>query len=196
MDNARYSRYYTYIKPVVQNRFVKSVAPYIFSIITVTMMLLLALKPTIETVLNLQKNIINNQQVLEALEKKVRDLSQGKKNLEELGEEKMLKINTSLPQTANITSLVAALQASVPQTASISALQVQPVSLQSKKDINLALNEISFSLSVQGSYLELTQTLERILNSPRAIQITGVTINKSADGITNLIVSGKGYFLQ
>ena len=133
MATAKYSRYYTYIKPVIENKFVKSSAPYIFSLLTMTVFILFAIRPTISTILNLQKNIENHRQVLEALEKKENNLTAGRNNLQNLGLEKRQKVNSSLPENADITSLISSLRNSSGREASVSALQIQPVVLLDSK---------------------------------------------------------------
>jgi hypothetical protein len=67
MPSPKYSRYYTFIKPVIEHRFVRSFAPYIFSLLTVIIMMVFAIKPTISTILNLQKDLENNQKKVKLL---------------------------------------------------------------------------------------------------------------------------------
>lgn len=195
---AKYSRYYTYIKPVIGNKFVKSSAPYIFSLITMTVFILFAISPTISTILNLQKNIENHRQILEALEKKENDLTAGRGNLQNLGDKRQ-KINAAIPEHANVTSLISSLRNSSGREASVSALQIQPVVLVDNKTTSqkalLNLGEVSFSYNIQGTYGQLLPTLYNLQRSPRLLNI-GSVILSNQEGITVLSVSGKAYFLK
>lgn len=199
MTAAKYSRYYTYIKPVIENKFVKSSAPYIFSLITVTVFILFAIRPTISTILNLQKNIENHRQVYGALEKKENDLTAGRNNLQNLGPEKRKKIDSALPENTDVTSLISSLRNSSGREASVSALQIQPVVLLDSKAKSptapQSLGEVSFSYNIQGTYGQLLPTLYNLQRSPRLLNISSVVLS-SQEGATVLSVSGKAYFLK
>lgn len=199
MTNAKYSRYYVYIKPVIGNKYVKSATPYIFSLLAIIIFVIFAIRPTILTIISLQKSIQDNQQTLDALEKKSRDLTDGKRNLENLDPNIKTLINTRLPDAVAVTTLINNLQITASKTASISALQVQPVTIYTN-DSNLnpkqSLGEILFSLNAQGSYTSLLQTLDNITKSSRLINITSVLLSKSAEGTIVLSISGKAYYLK
>lgn len=199
MTNAKYSRYYVYIKPVIGNKYVKSATPYIFSLLAIIIFVIFAIRPTILTIISLQKSIQDNQQTLDALEKKSRDLTDGKRNLENLDPNIKTLINTRLPDVVAVTTLINNLQITASKTASISALQVQPVTIYTN-DSNLnpkqSLGEILFSLNAQGSYTSLLQTLDSIAKSSRLINITSVLLSKSAEGTIVLSISGKAYYLK
>lgn len=198
MAETKYSRYYTYIKPAIQNKIVRSYTPYIFSLISIIVFIFFAIQPTITTISNLQKSIEDNQKVLDALTAKSRNLSLGKQNLENLGPDKKNRINLAMPNQANISTLIVSLQKSQNQ-ASSSALQIQPVNLVSIGEIPTAktsLSEIDFSYSVSGSYNQLLEVLKNLNNSPRIISINSVSITKQEDSPTILSINGKAYYLK
>lgn len=196
--NPRYSRYYTYIKPVIQNPVIKSVAPHIFSLMTIILFILFALRPTISTIVNLQENLDKSQQTLETLEQKGRNLEAGRQNLNNLESTKRLKIKTSIPDQVNIGTLVASLQTSVEKGASVSAVQVQPLSVYKVNNQSLtnSLGEINFSFNVSGNYSEILQTVDKLSHSPRLVKITTLSINRLPEGRNLLSVTGKAYFLK
>lgn len=201
MATSKYSRYYTYIKPVAQNKFIRSFAPYIFSLLTIIFLVIFAIKPTISTILNLQKSIDENKQVLKQLNDKADSLTLGKRNLQALGPETLNKINTLLPSQANVTTIITSLQ-KVPlgNQASISALQVQPVNLIDntidiqKARLNLA--EVEFTYNVQSSFQGLLATLQNLSKSPRLININNIVLSKQIDNPMVLSITGKAYFLK
>lgn len=196
----KYSRYYTYIKPVTDNKIVRSVAPYIFSLITMMILIIFAIRPTVSVIINLQKNIGDNKQVLKSLEDKAQNLLEGKKNYENIPPETKLKINTAMPDKPAVTFLIASLENSSKLLASASALQLQPVTLINnsleKGQAKLILGEVDFSYNVSGSFADLLHTLQNINVSPRLIQITSVTISKQPTNPTVLSITGKGYYLK
>lgn len=199
MIAARYSRYYTYIKPVIENKFVKSSAPYIFSLITITIFILFAIRPTISTILNLQKNIENHRQILEALEKKENDLTTGRNNLQSLDPERREKINAAIPENADVTSLIGSLRNASGKETLVSALQIQPVVLMDSEvtpqKTLLSLGEASFTYNIQGDYGQLLPTLYNLQRSPRLLSIGSVVLS-SQGGVIVLSVSGKASFLK
>ncbi|MDO8638341.1 MAG: type 4a pilus biogenesis protein PilO [Candidatus Daviesbacteria bacterium] len=199
--NTRYSRYYTYIKPLAENKAVKSVAPYIFSLITIMILIIFAIRPTVSTIINLQKNIEENQQVLKQLETKAQNLIEGKKNYENLPPDMKQKINDAVPNQPNVTSVISSLDNSSGPQASASALQIQPLTLfddktQSDKVAKLALGEVDFSYNISGSFIDLLKTLQNLNNSPRLIQIDNVIISKQTASPTVLSITGKAYYLK
>lgn len=199
MATSKYSRYYIYIKPVINNKYVRSFAPYIFSLLSLIIFIIFAIRPTVLTVIELQKNIQDNKSVLSTLEQKAKDLTDGKRNLENMDSALKNKINARLPKTPAITNLISNLQTSALNIASISALQVQPVTIYDNavdQKAETTLNEIAFSFNIQGSYAELVTVLENLTKSSRLINLTSVVFNKTSEGGTSLSVSGKSYYLK
>lgn len=199
MPAPKYSRYYTYIKPVITNKVVRSFAPQIFGIITITIFIVFAIRPTVSTILKLQKQIDENKQVLEQLNNKARNLSQGKANFDNLDPEIKQKIKTSIPDQPNITTLITSLQNSTGNQASGSALQIQPLTLfnaNSNPKTSLSVNNVDFSFNTQGTFNQLLLDIYNISKAPRLISIDSITMTKSTGGTVTLSVIGKSYFLK
>lgn len=197
MDDTRFGKYYIYIKPVIGNKYVKSSAPYIFSLIAIIIFTVFAIKPTVLTIISLQKNIQDNQKVLEALDQKSLALTEGKRNLDNLDPAVKALINTRLPNQAAVTTLVNDLQTTASQSASLSALQIQPVTIYTDvSEPTLDVGEVLFSLNVQSSYAQLLATLDGLAKAPRLINVTSVIMNKTQEEPVGLSVSGKAYYLK
>lgn len=199
MANIKYSRYYVYIKPIIGNKYVKSIAPYIFSLLAIIIFIVFAIKPTVLTITGLQKSIQDNQQILATLEKKSTDLTEGKKNYDKLDQNIKVKINTRLPNQVAVITLINDLQTAVTKTSTISALQVQPVTVYtnvSSTSPKQDLSEILFSFNVQDSYTQLLQTLDNLSKASRLINLTSVVLTKPPEGSIGLSVSGKAYYLK
>lgn len=197
MAAAKYTRYYTYIKPVIENPIVKTTAPYVFSILTITIFVLFAIRPTISTILSLQKQLENNQKILASLNKKSQDLATGRKNLESLGPNVKIAIGNAIPSQTDIPSLIRNLQTA--SVSSISAIQIQPLTLiesSSKPKKSLSLGEVDFSYNIQGSYPEIMSALDKLFNSPRLINIGSIIIGKQEGGALNLAITGKAYYTK
>ena len=195
----QYSRYYTYIKPIIQNQMVRSYAPYIFSLVMVGLLIVFAIRPTISTILNLQQSINNSQTVLDTLNQKAKDLSQGQKNYQDIDPAIKTKIIQAVPFNPDISNLIKNLEAAAPAQASTSAIQVQPVTLFDTKNVlgeHPVLGEVDFTYNVIGSYSQIMTTINNLSKLPRLSTITNMTINKQQDGPATLSVTGKAYFLK
>lgn len=198
--NPKYSRYYVYIKPVIQNKLVRSSLPYIFSLIAMIVLLLFAIRPTISTVVELQKSIEDNKKVLATLTTKAQNLTEGKRNLDNMNPVIIQKINSSLPDKPNITILIASLNQASGSVASISALQIQPITLINNASLEqknkTTIGEINFSYNIQGSYQNLLTTLYNLNKAGRLINIDSINLSKQTQGVTSLSINGKSYYLK
>src|SRR3990172_9728204 len=92
-----YSRYFTYIKPITRLPIIKNYAPAVFTLAVTTILILFAIKPTVETILVLQKKLDNAEEVLAKLTKKVDDLSLCRTNYDNLDTGIKEKIAAALP---------------------------------------------------------------------------------------------------
>lgn len=198
MATSKYARYYVYIKPVIGNKYVKSFTPYIFSLLSLIVFTIFAIRPTVLTIIELQKNIQDNKMVLILLEQKAKDLTDGKRNLDSISPEIKNKINTKLPSSPAVSNLISSLQTSASNIASVSALQIQPVTIynsSTNQAAPLTLEELSFSFNIQSSYPLLMTVLDNLGETPRLVNLTSAVLNKTTEGIS-LSISGKGYHLK
>lgn len=198
MATSKYSRYYVYIKPVIGNKYVKSFAPYIFSLLSLIIFIIFAIRPTVLTIIELQKSIQDNKATLTLLEQKSKDLTDGKRNLDNMSPEIKNKISARLPSSPAVSNLISSLQTSASNVASVSALQVQPVTIYDgtiNQTAPLTLEELAFSFNVQGSYTDLITVLDNLGKTPRLVNLTSAVFNKTTEGI-NLSINGKGYHLK
>lgn len=195
-----YSRYYTYIKPITNIPIIKNYGSTIFALVTMTVFVIFAIKPTIETIIVLQKKLVDYQQTLKEVTKKVEDLSKGKQNYEQMDLSIKNKIQSAIPDSPTLKSVIQSLeQAATVHEASISALQIQPIELTVKTNNATmgSLSEISFIFNVQGGYPNLISLLQELDKSARLITIDSVVLNKTEEG-SNLLMSlnGKAYFIK
>lgn len=194
----RYSRYFTYIAPVLRIPIIKTYGSLILSIIAVTIFILFAIKPTIATILVLQKNLDNSKQVLAQIIQKSQNLSQARKNYQNLDQAVIQKIEIAIPPAPNLKTVIAALeQNAISHQASISALQINPITIVNATESAKELSEAQFTFSIEGTYGNLLNVLSGIQNSSRLISITGLSLNKLPESLNILMqVEGKAFFLK
>lgn len=198
-DQSRYFRYFTYIKPVVKLPIVKTYGSTIFTIFAITIFIFFAIKPTVETILVLQKKLETYDEALAKINKKANDLSLGKQNYQNLDQDIKDQIQLSIPDSVDLKSVIQTLEQTAKKNeASVSALQVQPFLLEVKKDdTHGTLSEVNFTFNVEGSYHNLISLLQDLKSSVRLISIDNLSLNKvSEEGELVMSISGKAYYLK
>jgi len=196
----QYSRYYTFIKPVLRNKYVKTYSSAVFSIITITIFSLFAIKPTVSTIVSLQKSIEEQNQLLVNIEQKTKSLTLAKNNYDSLPNgtkdnlESLIPNYTSLPELVDsITSVIGSYQASS------SGIQIEKIDLEGPPQTLIRkpeTKEIAFLVNVQGSYPQLSGLLDKLSKSNRLIKIDTINFNKSEEGSLIMSLSGKAYYFK
>jgi len=199
--SSRYSRYFTYIKPVIKSPIIKTYGTAIFTILIMIIFILFAIKPTIETIVVLQKKLDDSEVTLNQLKKKAENLTLGKQNLEGLDPTIKNRIETAVPDSVDLKSLIQILElAARENSASISALQIQPIILDTKTEASVGiLGELAFTFNLEGSYEQLTSLLQDLKTSVRLLSIDSLSISKVSDEIGQSLImsiSGKVYFIK
>ncbi|MBI2335064.1 type 4a pilus biogenesis protein PilO [Candidatus Daviesbacteria bacterium] len=198
-ESNRYFRYFTYIKPVTGMPIVKTYGPVILTILTMTVFIIFAIKPTIETILVLQQKRADADKIVAQINEKAENLAKGKENYQRLNQSTKDKIQQAIPDTINLKSLIQTLEQSArTYEASISALQIQPLTLiATNENPENKLQEVSFTFNTEGSYQTLTAILQDLISGNRLISVDKITLNRPSEG-KNLImsISGKAFFLK
>lgn len=194
----RYSRYFTYIEPALKAPIVRTYGSLILTFLSLTIFVIFAIKPTVETILVLQKKLADQQAILKQIVQKGQDLRTGIENYHRLDETARQKVDTAVPKNLELAVVVRSLeQAAVLTEASISALQFQPITMEkpAEQSFETHLVEIPFTFNVEGSYDKQKKVLQNLGKSPRLISITGLIFNKIEGGLL-MSVSGKAYYLK
>ncbi len=198
--NTRYSRYYTFIKPFLQNKAVKTYSSLVFSLITITFFGIFAVRPTLYAIVSLQRTLDEQHQILDSLNKKVDNLSVGKKNYQNLDPKLKQKLANLLPQNPALPIFASSLTGLAQQyQASISGLQFQPIDIEQTSQIaskNATTVPVDFSLSLQGDYSQLANFLTALGHFDRLVTIQSVTFNKQLDSPLIMLITARTYFLK
>ncbi|TSC87558.1 MAG: Uncharacterized protein G01um10147_536 [Microgenomates group bacterium Gr01-1014_7] len=197
--SSRYSRYFTYIKPITKLPIIKTYGSTIFTLVIMVIFIIYAIKPTVETILVLQKKLANSTQVLEKVNQKAENLSKGKQNYDNLDPNIKIRISSAIPDTAELKSVIQTLEQTAKKyEASISALQIQPLTIAAKEEDKVSnLAEISFIFNVEGEYAKLISILQDLKSSGRLISIDNLSLSKLSEGGGLVMsLSGKAYYLK
>ena len=194
-----FSRYYTYVKPLTKLPIIKTYGSTIFTLVIIIIFIFFAIKPTVETILVLQKKLTETSEVLNKINKKADDLSLGKQNYDNLDAGIKDKISQAIPDIVGLKSVTQTLeQAAKLHEASVSALQIQPLVVETKIEGKVGvLSEIGFTFNIEGDYQNLVLVLGDLKMSGRLISIDSLSISKLSEG-SGLIMSinGKAYFIK
>lgn len=194
------SRYYTYIRPIIRNKFAKTYSSLIFSLITISIFSYYAIRPTVTTILSLQKSIMEQTSILKRLQEKVNNLAQGKQNYENISVEVRSKMNNLVPDNPALAQLINSLNYAARQAeASVTGIQVQEVVLDSKKSQlsrNAPLNQVDFTLNTQGTFPNLMKLLSALKRTDRLFTITSVNFAQPIDSSLIMSLNGKAYFVK
>ncbi len=196
---SKYSRYFTYIKPIIKIPIIRTYGTTIFTLIVMTIFIIFAIKPTIETILVLQKKLEDSNQILEQINQKAENLSKGKGNYDNMDPNIKSKINAAIPDTAQIKSITQIFeQLAQRYVASVSALQFEPFVIEVKDENRLGnLSEILFTFNVEGQYPNLLSILQDLKSSGRLISIDSMFLSKPTEGAGLIMsISGKAYFIK
>lgn len=200
MDTRQFSRYYVYIKPLVRNKHVRTYSSLVFTIITITIFAIFAIRPTLSTIVSLQKSIEEQKALLAQINSKIQAMSEARINYQNIEPEVKQKLMGIVPDSANFPSLIDNLSAvALNQQASISGLQFQPVNLQTppkSPSKTFQSTAIDFTFNTQGSYNQLVNTLTTLSKTNRLIEIYSVSFNKPEDGPLIMSVNGKSYYYK
>lgn len=192
--NPKSSRFYTYIKPFVKNRYVKTYSSLVFSLIAMTIFAIFAIRPTILTILDLNKNIEEQKSTLKKLEEKESQLEILKENLQKIDSQTTTALNTVLPDNPALPHFMDVMSSlSDRYQASVSGLQFQPTVLNASSVNPQTIgttSEIEFTINLNGSYSSLVNLLQTLNQTDRLIKIVTVNFNKPED--INLIISVNG----
>ncbi|MBI2018030.1 type 4a pilus biogenesis protein PilO [Candidatus Daviesbacteria bacterium] len=191
------TRYFTYIAPVLKTPIIKTYGSLIFTIFALIIFTIFAIKPTLETIALLQKELTLQQETLTKISQKSENLSVARKNYQQIDQTIKQQIQTAIPKNVELATLIKSLEgAALSAQASISALQFQPITIEGKSGNNM-LGEINFTFNTEGSFDTLKKVLSSLSGTNRSISLDNVSFNKiEGSNFLLMSISGKGYYLQ
>lgn len=198
-QNKKYSRYFTYIAPITKLPIIKTYGTTIFTLFMIAIFIFFAIKPTVETITVLQKQLSDYKEVLEKINQKSNNLALGIENYKKLSEtDNLKKIQTAIPENIDLRTFVQSLEdTALINQATISGLQLQPLSVETENSNVKTLSSMDFTFNVSGSYPNLLLILEQLKATPRLISIDRVLLNHTPETNSLLMsITGKAYYLK
>jgi Tfp pilus assembly protein PilO len=199
LNPSKYSKYFTSIKPILRNKYTRNYSYFFFSFIVSAFFIIFVLQPTISTIISLRKSIVEQQQVLNQLEKKIDDLSAAKNNYLAIDQTTRDNLFTLVPNVPAIPLLINNLDSlAVQNQATISGIQFQPTDLVPKnsKFVKTAtLNTIDLNVNSQGSYTQLRNLIGDLTSLNRLFSFQNIVFNSVEDQLMTSITA-KSYYIK
>lgn len=198
----RYRHYFNAVGQIYAQKKVRTYGGIVLSLFAIAFFLIFAIKPTLVAIASLKKEIQDQQEIADKLDKKISALSQAQQIYYQLLPDFSL-IDEAMPKTPDLGNLAILLEviASRNSVALGSVLfNLTPLqwSGQNLKDPQLA----TFSISVDGTYENLNNFLSMITRTKRLTAINSLGFRpskKNVEGSNNnltLTVSANGYYFD
>lgn len=180
----RYKRYYQSIQPELQKPVNRAYTAIIFSFLAVSLFGWYAIRPTAQTIFALKREILDKTDINKRMEDKISALIEAQAAFQEL-EPDIPLLDQALPKTASPVEGVSQLQHLADDThVTLTSLSVATVPLAPEasgpgrvKTTVGKLTDFSVSLSVTGSYGDLRNFLEGVLDVRRVMQIEAMSFS-------------------
>jgi Tfp pilus assembly protein PilO len=159
-----------------------------------------AIRPTVVTILALQKSVAEQKSVLDNVISKRESLAKGRANFEALDPSVKTKLANLVPNQPDLPVISAVLGSLVTRyEATVAGIQFQPVNLEPlvlSPNKDASVQEAEFSFSIQGTYNQLSGILESLKKIERLISIKSISMSRLDGGTILMVVNAKAYYLK
>lgn len=198
----KFRRYYRSLEPIFEQPKTRIYTAIIFSFLAISLFGWYAIRPTIQTILTLQKEIEDKKILNQQMEQKIADLIEVQ-SAYELAKPLIPLIKDAIPANSEpIDAVFQVRQLTGTTTATVSSLQVSSVPLLSQKDTTkpsaatiLKTNDFNITAIIHGDYMNIEQYLKGILSMRRILTIQNINI-KPDDQFGNSPTTGKNLRLN
>lgn len=187
----RYRRYYQSLEPTLKKPKTSVYTMSILSFLAVSLFGWYGIRPTMQTILFLRREIADNQIVSQQMEDKITRLVEAQAAFQNAGD-KLLAINQALPVDPNVLNLIGQLKNLARSTdSSLSAIQVPAVPLlPSVATVSASalptgkLTEIPLVVVATGSYTKMRAFLEGVVGMRRLFSIETIGLAPAREEMT------------
>jgi len=185
----QYRKYYHSVEPLLAKPKTRMYSTVIFFFLVVALFGWYAVKPTIQTILSLRREIVDKKTVNQKMDEKIAALIEAQSVLDAIGQ-RVSYIEDATPQNPDAVVVVRQLRDIAANAgASISALQVASVpvlpgaSASATKSPTVKQINFPITLSIEGTYQTLSTFLESVLAIRRVFIIDSISFspNKKQD---------------
>jgi len=187
INSSQFRRFYQQLEPLVRKAYPSSYVPVIFSFLVVALFGWYAIKPTMQTILYLRREIADKTEVSQKMEAKISALIEAQNNLEAWAMQLPL-VQQALPLKPEILELTMQMRNLAAVTgASISAVQASNISLSGEekpavaKDSKTKKEEgLSLTAVVSGPYATLHSFITGLFEMRRVVTLSSFSFTPTA----------------
>lgn len=167
----------------------------VLTLIALSLFGLLAIGPTVSTIVQLQKQLEDSTFVNSKLEEKIKNLGL-LQSAYDLIQNDIPIVLAAMPQTPTTPNLVGQIQQlAQDNNISISRMQVFQVDLTKTDEGKIGYSSYIFSIDAEGSYSNILAFLTSLTNFERIVSIDNLVISSTqTDKLPNFNIRGKAYF--
>jgi Tfp pilus assembly protein PilO len=176
----RYKRYYQSLEPALQRPATRAYTAIIFSFLVISLFGWYAIRPTMQTIVTLQREISDKTELNKKMEEKISALIEAQAAYQTV-EQYLPLVDQALPAIPEAPRAIRDLQASAAYTrvavtnVGVSALPLTADTGSGKQHATASgITEFPLSLSVTGPYLDVKNFLQEILNLRRIMVINSM----------------------
>lgn len=207
VNYSRYRQYYSRLEPFINRPEIRTYTGLILFLLTTSFFILFAIKPTLNTISSLNRQIEDGKYTDQKLQEKINDLSMAQVEYNKVAPFLSL-VSSALPDNPTVVKFAKLIEAAADSAGvDILSLQFSPVDIYNKEipagneDVNTAvLGEHNYTIVFSGSYKNLVAFHEYIRKIQRLSLIDKFTINKLSLGEIksqlSLDMSGKIFSLK
>lgn len=179
----QYKKYVQSVEPVLQNQETKNYSTVIFFFLVLSVFGWYAIRPTIQTILYLNREIKDKTEVNKKMDAKIDALIEANAFIE-TNQERLMLLDEAIPHSPDVLPLIMRIQRIAQESnASISALQIANVDLATPSAVQAkgkastpTLPTYPFTLTIDGAFPQLSQFLSELINIRRTITLDAISI--------------------
>ncbi len=175
LEANRYRYYYQRLHVFYQKPVIQVSTAVLFTLATISFFAAFAIRPTLQTIAELLKKIDDQKQVLSLAQKKSASLATAQQQYNTISD-KLFTLDAAIPASYQAQTLFTAIESLAAQlNIPLGSLRISDLSYPPQK--SNSVQEMSFSLNLQGSYPAVKQFLVNLGQLPRFIVLNNVTIS-------------------
>lgn len=202
----RYRKYYAQnFVPFIKSKHATAYSMIILSLFTISFFGMFAIRPTLTTITQLQRQIEDSKQLDEALQNKINQLVTAQEEYQFI-KDFVPAINNALPSHPELASVLKDIESlAAKHDATVSAIQVNAITYIPQN--NLASQDqkvvqggeptlIDMTIKLDGSYIELSSFLQKLLTMRRTVTAQIMELSPQSDKASlQLVLKLNGYYL-
>lgn len=199
IKSVKKDKYQKYIEliPELKSEKNEKMVMIILTILAFIVLGVFAVKPTISTIVSLQKQLEDSRFYDSKLQEKIDNLAKLDKQYSTIQNDLPL-VYDAIPKTSQIATLAASIKTiSDSSNVSIKNLQIQNVAIDNKTVATKKYSSFDYNISSEGNYQNLMTLADNLINFQRILTINSVSIVKSTvltETTLQININGNSFF--